>query len=220
MTRERRTRRKGTRGEKDPREHPSRTRIAMTPPLDLARLRARDPERLAALVRELSPQLLAVIRGYARDDDHADELLQECWVHILERLDSYRARGPFAGWAVAVTRNVCSSSLRRDGREGRARVALDELIDVPGDIPDADERLAHRRLRTALFKALGKLPGPGARGDRVACPRGAKHRRHGRGAGRQPAVGGGPGAAWALPDAAHEGGWPGAGGVVGEYVVK
>ncbi|MYA11091.1 MAG: sigma-70 family RNA polymerase sigma factor [Gemmatimonadetes bacterium] len=158
MTRERRTRRKGTRGDKGPCDHPSQARIAMTPPLDLARLRARDPELLAALVRELSPQLLAVIRGYARDDDHADELLQECWVHILERLDSYRARGPFAGWAVAVTRNVCSSSLRRDGREGRGKVALDELIDVPGDTPDADARLAQRRLRTALFKALGKLP--------------------------------------------------------------
>ncbi len=130
----------------------------MTPPIDLARLRARDPELLTALVRELSPQLLAVIQGYARDDDHADELLQECWVHILERLDSYRARGPFAGWAVAVTRNVCGSSLRRDGREGRGKVEMDELVDVPADSPDVDERLTHRRLRKALFKALGRLP--------------------------------------------------------------
>ena len=130
----------------------------MTPPIDLARLRARDPELLEALVRELSPQLLAVIRGYARDDDHANDLLQDCWIQILERLDTYRARGPFAGWAVAVTRSVCSSSQRRDRREGRAEVGMDDLGDIPGSTPDAQERLTQRRLRTALFKALSKLP--------------------------------------------------------------
>lgn len=130
----------------------------MTPPNDLERLRARDPELLEALVRELSPQLLAVICSYARDDDHANDLLQDCWIQILERLDTYRARGPFAGWAVAVTRNVCSSSLRRDRREGRAEAGMDGLGAVPAGTPDAEERLTQRRLRTALFKALSKLP--------------------------------------------------------------
>ena len=158
MTRERRTRRTGTPGETGPGDRPSRTRTPMTSPIDLARLRARDSELLTALVRELSPQLLAVIQGYARDDDHADELLQECWVHILERLDSYRARGPFAGWAVAVSRSVCGSSLRRDRREDRGKVGMDELVYLPGDAPDPQERLTQRRLRKALFKALSKLP--------------------------------------------------------------
>ena len=130
----------------------------MTPPIDLARLRARDPELLEALVRELSPHLLAVIRGYARDDDHADDLLQECWIHLLERLESYRPRGSFAGWATAVARNVCASSLRRDGRADQGELEIDDLRGVPGDAPDPEARLTQQRLRTALFKALSRLP--------------------------------------------------------------
>ncbi len=130
----------------------------MTPPIDLVRLRARDPELLGALVRELSPHLLAVIRGYARDDDHANDLLQECWIHILERLDAYRPHGPFAGWAAAVTRNVCKSSLRKEKRHGKEEVAIDAAADVPSTDPDAGERPERRRLRRALFEALRTLP--------------------------------------------------------------
>ena len=130
----------------------------MTRPIDLERLRARDPELLEALVREVSPHLLSVIRGYVRDDDRADDLLQECWVHILERLDAYRPQGPFAAWAVAVTRNVCTSSLRRDRRADQAEVGIDDLGGEPDDAPDAEERRSQLRLRTALFKALSRLP--------------------------------------------------------------
>ena len=130
----------------------------MSPPIDLARLRARDPELLEKLVREVSPHLLAVIRGYVQDNDSADDLLQESWVRILERLENYRPRGTFVGWAVAVTRNVCKSSLRRARRADQAEVGIDDLGGVPGDTPDNEEQRTQRRLRTALFKALSKLP--------------------------------------------------------------
>ncbi|MCY4573245.1 MAG: sigma-70 family RNA polymerase sigma factor [Gemmatimonadetes bacterium] len=130
----------------------------MTPPIDLERLRARDPELLEELVRDVSPQLLAVIRGYARDGDHANDLLQDCWIQILERLESYRPRGTFVGWAVAVTRNVCKSSLRRARRTDQAEVGIDDLDGMPDPAPDHEEQRTQRRLRTALFKALDKLP--------------------------------------------------------------
>ncbi len=130
----------------------------MTPPIDLALLRARDPELLGALVRELSPHLLTVIGGYARDDDHASDLLQECWVQILERLEAYRPSASFAAWAIAVTRNVCRSSLRQDALTVHAEVGLHDLADVPSDAPGHDERTMRRRLRTALFRALDRLP--------------------------------------------------------------
>ena len=139
-------------------DHAARSRLAMTPPMDLARLRARDPELLGALVRELSPQLLAVIGGFARDDDHASDLLQECWVQILERLEAYRPSSSFAAWAIAVTRNVCRSSLRREGLADHAEVGFHDLADVPSEAPGHDERTTRQRLQTALFRALDRLP--------------------------------------------------------------
>ena len=126
--------------------------------MDLARLRARDPDLLDALVRSLGPRLLAVIRRYARDDDHANDLLQESWVRILERLDSYKPHGSFAGWAAAVTRNVCRSWLRQDAREARREVPIEEVGELPDDTPDVEESEAKLALRTALFEALEGLP--------------------------------------------------------------
>ena len=127
-------------------------------PIDLARLRARDPALLESLVRELSPRLLAVIRGYARDDNEADDLLQESWIRILERLDSYKALGSFAGWAAMVTRNVCRTSLRRRATVDRVEVAIENVGELPDGTPEEEQPAAQLRLRTALFKALDGLP--------------------------------------------------------------
>lgn len=139
-------------------DHAARSRPAMTAPIDLARLRARDPELLGALVRELSPHLLTVIHGFARDDDHASDLLQECWAQILERLEAYRPSSSFAAWAIAVTRNVCRSSLRRETLTDHTEVGFQDLPDIPTEAPGDDERKTRQRLRTALFRALDRLP--------------------------------------------------------------
>lgn len=73
---------------------------------------------------ELSPRIRVAIRTYADTDDDVDDLLQECWVHILERLDRYEPRGSFAGWAVAVSRNVCKMRLRAKKRAGLAGISF------------------------------------------------------------------------------------------------
>lgn len=71
-----------------------------------------DPSLFRRLVREVSPRLLGMIRSYASDDDHADELLQESWVQIYRKRAKFSGRGSFPGWALAVSRNVCRMSLR------------------------------------------------------------------------------------------------------------
>ena len=110
-----------------------------TEPVDLERLRARDPHLLTTLVREMSPRMLAVIYSYARDDDHADDLLQESWVEILKRLDGFKGRGSFAGWAIKVSRNVCRMQVRAEKRARLREAAVDGiglLVDIRRLAPD------------------------------------------------------------------------------------
>ncbi len=125
---------------------------------DLSRLHARDPLLLTQLVRELSPRIWVVIRRYARDDDDADDLLQDCWVRILERLEAYKRRGSFAAWAIAVSKNVCRTRLRRARRQGVRTTALQDVAEVSGGPPDPLEQLRLDRQREILYAALGKLP--------------------------------------------------------------
>jgi len=123
----------------------------------LARLSARDPDLLAQLVADVGSRIWVAIRPYARDDDHAEDLLQECWQAILERLHRYGGRGSFAGWAIAVSKNVCRMHLRKAKRvDGRSTGSED--AEVPDWAPNPEEELVLLERRETLYRALGQLP--------------------------------------------------------------
>ena len=95
------------------------------------------------------------IRSYARDDDHADDLLQDCWVRILENLDSYASRGSFASWAIALSRNMCKTKLRTSGRRGIREVAIDGIGEKGWRSPDsASEPTQEEAPRVEFWKRV------------------------------------------------------------------
>ena len=96
-----------------------------------------------------------MIRCYASDDDHADELLQESWVQIYRKRAKFSGRGSFLGWALAVSRNVCRMSLR--GGSELVRVSLHDHGEIPDGAPGPAAQLAQRRRAKALYAALEKL---------------------------------------------------------------
>ena len=114
-----------------------------------------DAALFRRLVRELSPRMLAMIRFYASDDDHADELLQESWIRIYRKRARFSGKGSFAGWALAVSRNVCRMSLR--GVSGMLHVSLYDHGDIPDTAGGPAAQLVRRRRAKALFAALDKL---------------------------------------------------------------
>lgn len=114
-----------------------------------------DPAVFRRLVREVSPRMLGVIRSYASDDDHADELLQESWVQIYRKRSRFSGKGSFLGWAMAVTRNVCRMSLRTTS--GILRAGLGDYAHIPDGAPGPAARLRERRRADALHAALERL---------------------------------------------------------------
>ena len=103
-------------------------------------------------------RIWVAIRPYARDDDHADDLLQDCWEVILERLHRYGGRGSFAGWAIAVSKNVCRKQLREAKRSGAAETSLQDPAEVADSAPNPEDGLVERESREALSRALERLP--------------------------------------------------------------
>ena len=130
----------------------------LTDPADLARLHARDPALLEQLARELNPRIWVAIRRYARDDHHADDLLQDCWIRILERLESFRRPGSFGRWAIAVSKNVCLEQLRAEKRRLSRAVDLEDAGEVPDKGPNPLEELQVNRQRGTVYDVLGRLP--------------------------------------------------------------
>ena len=107
---------------------------------------------------EVSPRIWIAIRSYARDDDHARDLLQGSWHCILDRLDRYGGRGSFANWAVAVARNFSRMQLRKAKREGAMGVPLEEHPGIQDRAPGPEEDLFLQEERERVYRALDRLP--------------------------------------------------------------
>ena len=108
-------------------------------------------------MREVGPRILVAIRRYARDDHHAQDLLQDCWAHILGRLDRFRGDTSFATWAIRVSKNLCSSKRRDEKRKGITEVPLGASADAAAGALDALEE-QRRHLRHAVYAGLARIP--------------------------------------------------------------
>lgn len=122
---------------------------------DRERFHAGDRALFRHLVRETSPRMLRVIRGYARDDDHAADLLQVCWIRIYRKRARFSGTGSFLGWALTVCRNVCRTEARK--RRPGPHVRLDDHGELPDRTPGPAEQLQRQERAAALYAALERL---------------------------------------------------------------
>lgn len=122
---------------------------------DRERFHAGDRALFRDLVREISPRMLRVIRGYARDDDHAADLLQLCWIRIYRKRTRFAGTGSFLGWALTVCRNVCRTEARKRRYGGLVR--LDDHGDLPDRTPGPVKQMSRQERAVALYRALERL---------------------------------------------------------------
>ena len=108
------------------------------------------------MIVEFSPRIWVSIRSYARDEDHADDLLQDCWMAILNQLDQFKRNDSFASWTIKVSRNVCFDRLRGKGAKAK-EVSLDSISGLAAEGPDPLEELGRRRARPIVYTALSRL---------------------------------------------------------------
>ena len=122
---------------------------------DRERFHAGDHAVFRHLVRDTSPRMLRVIRGYARDDDHAADLLQVCWIRIYRKRTRFSGTGSFLGWALTVCRNVCRTEARK--RRHGPFVRLADHGELPDGTPGPVEQVERQERAAALYAALEKL---------------------------------------------------------------
>lgn len=111
---------------------------------------ARAGETLAARLR---PDLLNLFLWLTRDPDLSENLTQEAFARIWERLAQFRGESSLRSWAHAVALSVLAGHHRESARHSRALAEYARQT--------ADNREAVRaEARLALAEALGKLPDP------------------------------------------------------------
>src|SRR5512145_1695719 len=129
----------------------------------LQRIAARDADALAELYDRHSRLLFGLILRIVRDREQAEEILQEAFVRVWTRGQTYDAQfgGPLP-WMVRVARNCAIDRLRAL----RVRAALNapavnfSAVEAaaPADIQSPEATVLIAETRRTLTDALGGLP--------------------------------------------------------------
>ena len=119
---------------------------------------ARDPSDFRELVERTAPavmRLVSSILGPFRDLD-AEEVVQDVFLRVHERLAQFRGEARFATWLYRVAWNVAVNRVKL-ARYRLPHVAIDALHDVAGD-DDPHGRAAAGERAKLLAAAVESLP--------------------------------------------------------------
>ncbi|MFD0352983.1 RNA polymerase sigma factor [Streptomyces sp. NPDC127110] len=131
-------------------------------PLEVAAsLAAQDPANKAALAELFAAMYEPVVRfmeGRVQDPATAEDLAQEVFVKIVQKIDSYTGGGIFA-WIWAIARNVYFDYCRPMRNRGFEQLTADfSHLDEPSTAIGPIEAAEWREVRRAIKGKLVKLP--------------------------------------------------------------
>ena len=104
----------------------------------------------------LSPRMFAVCLRYAGNADDAKDILQEGFLTVFTRLDSYSGSGSFEGWARKIFVNAALMHLRKNDVL-RFSDDIAEARDLSAPEPPAPDRIGYQQ----LLKMIASLPPEG-----------------------------------------------------------
>lgn len=105
----------------------------------------RGEEQASRLLFErYSPMLMAVCQRYCRTQAEAEDVLQDSFIRIFNKLPKYGFQGSFAGWARRLTVNVALKTYQRK-RYALEQSGLDNLPEK-GGAPTAYSDLGEKEL--------------------------------------------------------------------------
>ena len=110
----------------------------------VARCREGDQDAWAALVERFSRYVYAIaVQGFRLREADAEDVFQEVFARVYERLDTLRSDEAIQPWIAQLTRRLCVDKLRAGSREettdepqsaadpdGDALARIDEALDV------------------------------------------------------------------------------------------
>jgi RNA polymerase sigma factor (sigma-70 family) len=120
----------------------------VTPSL-VDRCRRGDREAWRELVESHSRYVYAIIlRGYRLSESDAEDVFQEVFTRVFERLETLRDDEALRGWIAQVTRNLCTDHVRRE--HPHEELSDDTVTDLDERLTDLDEALVVRQALTRL----------------------------------------------------------------------
>jgi RNA polymerase sigma-70 factor, ECF subfamily len=115
---------------------------------------AGDLDAFERLVRMYQPLVWRYLRHLLRDETLAEDVTQETFIHLFQRLPSFSFRSKFSHWVFRVARNAGIDAIRSRERRDRLARALPAPALVPAPETRAEVQAAVESLTTKLREAL------------------------------------------------------------------
>jgi RNA polymerase sigma-70 factor (ECF subfamily) len=143
---------------------------AASEPVLVERLRQGDASALEALMERYASRVFRVARGIARTDADAEEVVQDVFLALARKIESFEGRAQLSTWIYRVATNA--ALLKRRGKRVQLEVSLEEHLptfkedghrDGPRDYVLADwshtpeAELLDSEARTVLARAIDQL---------------------------------------------------------------
>jgi RNA polymerase sigma-70 factor (ECF subfamily) len=128
---------------------------------EIALLKKGDPDAVSELVGRYQHRLYRFLVRMVEDRATAEDLFQQTWIRLMEKIGSYDARRNFEAWLFAIARNLAIDHLR-----ARRGISLDEADDsgqarvdrLAAGGRDALEQLLDFERGALLAAAIRELP--------------------------------------------------------------
>ena len=108
-----------------------------------------DGRAQQALYQSLAPKMFSVCKRYMGDSDLAEDVLQDGFVTLFSKLDSYSGEGSFEGWARKIFVNTALMSLRKNDILKESD-DVSEAWGLAGDDPGAVENIGYKELMSLV----------------------------------------------------------------------
>ena len=125
----------------------------------VSRARKGDVQAFEELYRRFVPRVFGLCRRMVGDVALAEDLTQEVFVRVWEKLSLFKGRGPFAPWLLTVASRVVISYRRTSSRRDERIQAVEDLALVEPHATDF-EPVASRSTDAGidLVAALSQIP--------------------------------------------------------------
>ncbi len=114
------------------------------------------------LVERYQHRLFGYLMQLVRDQQLAEDLLQETFIRLYQHYNSYRPIAKFSTWIYTIATNLVRSHMRRRMKmttvDLEPREAGDRPIELADDAPAVDELVMGRMTVEAVRDAMEKLP--------------------------------------------------------------
>ena len=121
--------------------------------------RGGDERAFEELYRRYRGRLYAFLNNLVGPGAECDEVFEETWLRVIDRLPKYRDDGRFGAWLFRVARNIFYDRLRRRrGEADQLSLDVDEPVQIASGGAGPGEQLELSEVERLIFDEVAKLP--------------------------------------------------------------